>query len=119
MFDVEKYNHINPKMITPNKLFLVVVFCLCIVGGSLRSLPQYCRSHSCPLSPLCTSFGGRGRGILQTDIVEEVASIAHDRAGAVTESKDNKGAYTTVVLVGEKDEVIAFERVLDKPHRTD
>lgn len=50
--------------------------------------------------------------MLQADIVEEVVmSISHDRAGTINESRDNKGTYTTVVPVGEKDEVIFVEAV--------
>lgn len=53
---------------------------------------------------------------------EVVKSIAHHRTGATTESRDSKGAYTTVMLVGEEDEVThveVFEGVLGERYRSD
>lgn len=58
-----------------------------------------------PQPPLCASFAGRGSEIFQESTAQEVKSIAYYRTGAMTESRDSKGAYTTVVLVSEEDEV--------------
>lgn len=43
--------------------------------------------------------------MLQADTTQEVKPIACHGTGAMTDFRDSEGAYTTVVLVGEEDEV--------------
>lgn len=48
--------------------------------------------------------------MIQEGNAEEVKSIICYRTGAMTESRDSKGTYSTVVLVNEEDEV-TYEEV--------